>query len=74
MNSNNNCLPTARQLLQPSNYHLYNIIDETKTTPLPSFICTGDTYFYQKQLHLNAMLKKKGLLSLFIILSITESR
>src|SRR3989337_1777454 len=74
MDSNNPRLPTARQLLRPSNYHPYNIIDENKITLLPSFIQTEDTYFYQKQLYLNAIVKNKGLPTLFITLSMVENR
>ena len=42
----NTTLPTATNLLQLSNYSSRNIINETITTLLPSFIRTGDTYFY----------------------------
>ena len=73
-NNNNTNLPPARDLLQPSSYTSHNIIDETKTTPIPTFIRTGDTYFHQKQLHLNAMIHKLGLPNLFITLSMAENR
>jgi len=78
LNSNNrgtnmNRLP-ARELLQPSSYSPYNIINENKTIPIPTFIRTGDSYFHQKQLHLNAMIHKIGLPTLFITLSMAESR
>src|SRR5947208_13485695 len=38
--------------------HLYNrpIINESITTTLPTFIRTGDTYFHEKELHVNAMI------------------
>ncbi|EXX69470.1 PIF1-like helicase domain-containing protein [Rhizophagus irregularis DAOM 181602=DAOM 197198] len=65
---------TARDLLQPSSYGRRNIIDEGKTIPIPSFVRTGDTYFHQKELHLNAMIKKLGLPTLFITLSMAENR
>ncbi len=71
--TSNTTLPTAMDLLQPSNYSSRNIINETITTPIPSFIRTGDTYFHQKQLHLNSMINKLGLPSLFITLSMAES-
>lgn len=67
-------LPTAANLLRPSSYSSRNIIDESKTFPVPSFIRTGDTYFHRKQLHLNAMINKLGLPTLFITLSMAESR
>ncbi|CAG8824221.1 6673_t:CDS:2, partial [Cetraspora pellucida] len=54
--TNNERLPSGRDLLNPSAYTPYNIINENITIPIPSFIRTGDTYFYQKQLHLNAMI------------------
>ncbi|RGB21935.1 hypothetical protein C1646_776965 [Rhizophagus diaphanus] len=71
--SNNPRHPSARDLLQPSAYISHNIIDENMTLPIPTFICTGDTYFHQKQLHLNAMIQKIGLPKLFIILSMAEN-
>ena len=40
---------------------------------LPSFIRTENTYFHQKQLHLNSMINKLGLPTLFITLSMAES-
>jgi len=76
-NSNNNPnphLPTARDLLQPSTYSSHDIINESKTIPIPSFVRTGDTYFHRKQLHLNAMMNKLGLPTLFITLSMAENR
>ncbi|GET03473.1 AAA family ATPase [Rhizophagus clarus] len=72
--NNNTSIPTARDLLCQSTYSSYNIIDERKTIPIPTFIRTGDTYFHHKQLHLNAMLNKLGLPNLFITLSMAESR
>ena len=51
-----------------------NIIDETKTTTLPSFIRTGDSYFHEKLLHVNSMTEEFGLPSLFITLSMAEGR
>jgi len=35
---------------------------------------TGDTYFHQKQLHLNSMLQKLGLPTIFVTLSMAENR
>ena len=73
-NNGNTNLPTARDLLRSSTYSSRNIIDENKTIPIPTFVRTGDTYFHQKELHLNAMLQKLGLPTLFITLSMAESR
>ncbi len=73
LNSNNINLPIARQLLQPNNYNQYYKINKTITNSLSSFICTDDTYFHQKQLHLNAMIKKISLPILFITLSMIKS-
>ena len=67
-------LPNAQDLLQQSSYESRNIINESKTFPLPTFMRTGDTYFHERQLHLNAMLQKLGLPTLFITLSMTENR
>src|SRR6185369_9954659 len=43
--------PTASELISRSIYTNRPIIDETKTTTLPTFIRTGDTYFHEKLLH-----------------------
>ena len=44
--------PTASELITRSVYTRKPIIDETKTTTLPSlFIRTGDTYFNEKLSH-----------------------
>ncbi|CAG8558505.1 12507_t:CDS:1 [Ambispora leptoticha] len=71
---NNEPLPSGRDLLQPSNYTSRNILNENIIIPVPSFVRTGNTYFHQKQLHLNAMLQKFRLPTLFITLSMAESR
>lgn len=42
--------------------------------PIPTFIRTGDSYFHEKELHLNSMLRKLGLPTIFITLSIAENR
>ena len=42
--------------------------------PIPTFIRTGDSYFDEKELHLNSMLQKRGLPTVFITLSMAESR
>jgi hypothetical protein len=75
LNSGNNVnLPSARDLLRPSTYTRRNIVDENITIPIPTFIRTGDAYFHQRQLHLNAMVQKIGLPTLFITLSMAEGR
>jgi hypothetical protein len=50
------------------------MIDESITTTLPSFIRTGDTYFNEKLLHINAMMREFQLPSLFITLTAAESK
>ncbi|RHZ77740.1 hypothetical protein Glove_173g25 [Diversispora epigaea] len=72
MADNVETLPNAHDLLQQSSYESRDIIDESKTFPLPTFMC--DTYFHERQLHLNAILRKLGLPTLFITLSMAENR
>ena len=50
------------------------MIDETKTTTLPTFKRTGDTYFNEKLLHINAMTREYNLPSLFITLTTAETK
>ena len=52
--------PTAAQLLRESAYTTNLIIDENVTTPLPTFIRTGDTYYHKKEHHLNTMVTELG--------------
>ncbi|GBC10072.1 hypothetical protein RclHR1_09310007 [Rhizophagus clarus] len=66
--------PTAAELITHSVYSGKRTIDETKTTTLPSFIRTGDTYFNEKLLHINAMIREYKLPSLFITLTAAESK
>ena len=65
--------PTAAELIKQSSYSNNQIIDESITTTLPTFIRTGDTYFHEKQLHVNTMISSYGLPSLFITLTMAES-
>ena len=51
----------AVQLLRQSQYTNQIIIDENKSIPLPTFIRTGDSYFKEKEHHLNTMVKAKEL-------------
>jgi len=66
--------PSASELLRQSAYSNNLIINEEITDPLPSFVRTGDTYFHQKELHANAMVAEYGLPTLFVTLSMAESR
>ena len=50
------------------------IIDEDRSMPLPTFIRTGDSYFAEKEHHLNSMVKAKGLPTLFVTLSMAETK
>ena len=66
--------PTAAELITNSVYSGKRIINETKTITLPTFIRTGDTYFNEKLLHINAMIREYGLPSLFITLTAAETK
>jgi len=66
--------PSTIQWLRQSHYTHQMIIDENKSIPLPTFIRTGDSYFKEKEHHLNTMVKAKGLPSLFITLSMAETK
>jgi hypothetical protein len=65
---------TAADLLRESLYNNQFIIDEDQTAPLPTFIRTGDSYFREKQYHLDTMVSRFGLPTLFITLSMAESK
>ncbi|GBC19376.2 PIF1-like helicase domain-containing protein [Rhizophagus irregularis DAOM 181602=DAOM 197198] len=65
--------PTAAEIIKTSSYSNRLIIDESITTTLPTFIRTGDTYFHEKELHVNTMISTFGLPSLFITLTMAES-
>ena len=67
-------LPTAVQLITQSTYTGQNIIDETKTITLLTFIWTRDTYFHEKLLYINAMSNEFGVPSLFITLTMAENK
>lgn len=66
--------PTASELITHSVYSGNRIVDETKTITLPSFIRTGETYFNEKLLHINAMMREYNLPSLFITLTAAETK
>ena len=65
--------PTAAKLIQKSVYTDKHIINESITITLPTFIRTGNTYFHEKELHINTMISEYGLPSLFITLTMTEN-
>jgi hypothetical protein len=66
--------PTASELITRSVYTGRRMIDESKTITLPSFIRTGETYFNEKLLHINAMMREYNLPSLFITLTAAETK
>jgi len=66
--------PTAAQLITQSVYTGERIIDETQTSTLPTFIRTGDSYFHEKLLHLNTMIREYGLPTLFVTLTMAEGK
>jgi len=66
--------PTASELITHSVYSGKRMFDETKTITLPSFIRTGETYFNEKLLHVNAMMREYNLPSLFITLTAAETK
>lgn len=66
-------LPTAVEIIEKSAYMSGWRFSETNTSTIPSFIRTGDTYFNQKLMHLNTMIRNLNLPTLFITLSMAES-
>jgi len=66
--------PRAIDLIQKSLYSNKPIINEQITTTLPTFIRTGDSYFHEKEHHVNAMINIFGLPQLFITLTMNESK
>ena len=66
--------PHAIDLIQRSVYNNKPIINENITTTLPTFIRTGDSYFREKEHHVNAMVNRYGLPQLFITLTMNEGR
>ncbi len=67
-------LPLTIELIQQSNYSNTYHINEDITIPISTFIRTENSYFHEKELHLNSMLQKFGLFTLFITLSMAESK
>ena len=62
------------QWLRQSYYTHDMIVDEDRSMPLPTFIRTGNSYFAEKEHHLNSMVKAKGLPTLFVTLSMAETK
>jgi len=55
-------------------YHNKVVLIENKSIPLPTFICTDESYFKEREYHLNTMAKAKGLPLLFITLSMADTK
>ncbi|GBB97610.1 hypothetical protein RclHR1_30110001 [Rhizophagus clarus] len=66
--------PHASDLIQKSLYNNKLIVNEQITTTLPTFIRTGDSYFHEKEHHVNAMINNYGLPQLFITLTMSENK
>ncbi|GBB97346.1 hypothetical protein RclHR1_29720001 [Rhizophagus clarus] len=66
--------PHASDLIQKSLYNNKLIVNEQITTTLPTFIRTGDSYFHEKEHHVNAMINNYGLPQLFIALTMSENK
>ena len=64
---------TTADIITNSIYTRHPIIDETKTTTIPSYIRTGDSYFRQKEYHINTMVQGFGLPQIFYIMTMAES-
>ena len=63
---------TAADFITNSVYNGRSIIDETKTTTVPSYIRTGDSYFRQKEHHINTMVQGFGLPQIFYTMTMAE--
>ena len=57
------------QLLQQSAYGILSIINEAITTVIPASICSGETYFYQREAMVNCMKQSAGIPKLFVTLT-----
>ena len=64
---------TTADFITNSVYTDRPIINETKTTTVPSYIRTGDTYFRQKEHHINTMVQGFGLPQIFYTVTIAEN-
>ena len=63
---------TAADFITNSVYTGRPIINETKTTTVPSYIRTGDSYFHQKEHHINTMVQGFGLPQIFYTMTMAE--
>src|ERR1051325_1340238 len=69
---NNKELTTA-DFITNSVYTGRPIINEAKTTTVPSYIRTGDSYFRQKEHHINTMVQGFGLPQIFYTMTMAEN-
>lgn len=65
-------LPSGFDLLQYSLFGDWNIIDERLTNSVPAFIRTGESFFRNGELRVNAMLKAFDLSGLFVTTTFSE--
>ena len=63
---------TTADFITNSIYTGCPIIDEIKTTTVPSYIRTGDSYFRQKEHHINTMVQGFGLPQIFYTMTMAE--
>src|SRR2546430_11139938 len=64
---------TATDFITNSVYTGRPIINETKTTTVTSYIRTGDSYFCQKEHHINTMVQGFGLPQIFYTITMAEN-
>ena len=64
---------TTADFITNSIYTGRPIINETKTTTVPSYIRTGDSYFRQKEHHINTMVQGFGLPQIFYTMTMAEN-
>lgn len=64
---------TAADFITNSVYTGRPIIDETKSTTIPSYIRTGDSYFRQKEHHINTMVQAFDLPQIFYTMTMAEN-
>jgi len=66
--------PTLSDILATSAYTGRSIIDEVKTTTIPSYIRTGNTYWKKKEHQLNTIIKTFGLPQMFYTVTMAEGK
>ena len=64
---------TTADFITNSIYTGRPIINETKTTTVPSYIRTGDSYFRQKEHHINTMVQAFDLPQIFYTMTMAEN-